>query len=314
MSAVDREIDAFLRHLRIERGLSANTVRSYRSDLRSYADWLAERDAVDLTALTERDLGEYPRWLADHRAEAGLPTAATTTGRMLSAVRSLHRYLFLDGRTPRDPAIVLRAPKKPSRLPKALTVDEVSGLLGAVDGSDPESVRDRAILEFLYATGARVSELCDALVDDVQRVERADADMIDVVRLRGKGGKQRIVPFGSYARAALDAYLVRVRPALAERGHGGAHLFLGVRGGRLSRQAVWTIIKRAAARVDLEHRVSPHVLRHSFATHLLAGGADIRIVQELLGHASVTTTQVYTRVTQEHLRQVYATSHPRAHR
>lgn len=312
----DRQIAGFLVALRAERGLAENTVRAYRSDLRAYRDWLAERGITDLAEVDEATLRAYPGWLAETRAAAGVATSAATTGRMLSAVRSLHRQLFRDGTLPTDPGPALRGPRRPRRLPKALSIAEVTRLIESAAGDDPVSLRDRAILEFLYATGCRVSELTGLVVDDVQTLERVDdAPPLDVVRLRGKGDRQRIVPVGACARHALDAYLVRVRPALAARGRSRSRLFLGVRGGPLSRQAVWEIIARAGRRAGLpEHRVSPHVLRHSFATHLVSGGADLRVVQELLGHASVTTTQIYTRVTEEHLREVYATSHPRAHR
>lgn len=309
------QVDAFLRQLRVERALSANTAEAYRRDLRSYGRWLAEAGITDATEVTERRIAEYPLWLNETRAVQQVETSAATAARMLSAVRSFHHFLFLDGASAQDPSPGLRAPKRGRRLPKALSIDEVTRLLESVPGDDPIALRDRAILEFLYATGARVSELCDVCVDDLQQLgdEESPESALSIVRLRGKGDKERIVPIGAMARAALDAYLVRARPGLAAHGRGRARLFLGVRGGPLSRQAVWTILERAADRVGLADRVSPHVLRHSFATHLLSCGADIRVVQELLGHASVATTQVYTLVTQEGLREVYATSHPRAH-
>ena len=225
---------------------------------------------------------------------------------MLGTVRQLHRFLAVDGRTQTDASRELRTPKKPLRLPKAIPQADVTALIETASGDDIVALRDRALLELLYATGARVSEAVGLDVDDV--VDR------EIVRLTGKGDKQRIVPLGSYARTALDSYLVRGRPALASRGHGrdAAALFLGLRGLRVSRQNAWLIIKKAAERAQLKSEISPHTLRHSFATHLLEGGADVRVVQELLGHASVATTQLYTLVTADTLRDVYTQAHPRA--
>jgi integrase/recombinase XerD len=229
-----------------------------------------------------------------------------------SSVRGLHRFLAREGIAPSDPSARLRPPKLPRRLPKALTIDQVERLLDAAGPAPGEvageadllQIRDRALLELLYATGARVSEAVQLDVDDLSAG--------DVLRVRGKGAKERIVPVGSYARAALAAYLTRARPELARRGRGTPRLFLGARGAPLSRQSAWLIIQRAAERAALTAHVSPHTLRHSFATHLLQGGADVRVVQELLGHASVATTQIYTHVSVDALRDVYATSHPRA--
>jgi integrase/recombinase XerD len=224
-------------------------------------------------------------------------------------VRGLHRFLVREGLATVDPAREVRPPALPKRLPKALDVDQVTRLLSSVDGDGPRPLRDKALLEFLYGTGARISEAVGAALDDLSLGE-------GTVLLRGKGGKTRLVPVGRYARAALDAYLVRGRPALAAAGRTRHAVFLNARGGPLSRQSAWTILRRAATRaglpVDGPHGVSPHTLRHSYATHLLDGGADVRVVQELLGHASVTTTQVYTLVTVDKLREVYATAHPRA--
>ncbi len=235
--------------------------------------------------------------------------SASSAARAASAVRGLHKFLVLEGIAPADPAREVKPPALPKRLPKALAVDQVDRLLSTVDISGPLGLRDRALLEFLYATGARISEAVGAAVDDLDLSDGA-------VLLRGKGGKTRVVPIGSYARGALEAYLVRGRPALAAAGRGNPAVFLNARGGRLSRQSAWMILRRAATHADLSvdgpHGVSPHTLRHSYATHLLDGGADIRVVQELLGHASVTTTQVYTLVTVDKLREVYATAHPRA--
>ncbi len=219
-------------------------------------------------------------------------------------MRGWHRYLAREGIEQDDPSGRLRPPKAPRRLPKALTIDQVERLLQAPPSEEPIGIRDRALLELLYATGARVSEAVGLDVDDLAHG--------DVLRLRGKGSKERIVPIGSFARDAVDAYLTRVRPGLATKGRASARLFLGARGAPLSRQSAWLVIRSAAERAQITAEVSPHTLRHSFATHLLQGGADVRVVQELLGHASVATTQIYTHVSVDTLRDIYATSHPRA--
>ncbi len=304
---LDRAVDDYVRHVTIERGLSAHTVAAYRRDLAVYAAWLAGRGILDTDAVTPDTVVQF---IAD-RAGTDPPPAATSLARLQSSVRGLHRFLQLEGMNPIDPTTRLRPPKLPRRLPKALTIGEVERLLdaagpapGSTDPAEPAQLRDRALLELLYATGARVSEAISLDVDDVTDV--------DLLRLRGKGSKERIVPIGSYAQAAVDAYLRRVRPELARHGRGSARLFLGVRGAPLSRQSAWLVIQAAAERAHLEAHVSPHTLRHSFATHLLAGGADVRVVQELLGHASVATTQIYTHVSIDALRDVYLVSHPRA--
>ncbi len=234
------------------------------------------------------------------------PLSATSAGRAVVAVRGFHRFALREGLTTVDPAAEVRPPTPARRLPKAITVAEVSSLLAAAGtGDTPLSLRDVALLELLYGTGARISEVVGLSVDDMQRGD-------GLVRLAGKGGKQRIVPVGSFAAAAVEAYLVRGRPSLAEKGRGTPALFLNARGGSLSRQSAWAVLRAAAGRAGLVAKVSPHTLRHSFATHLLDGGADVRVVQELLGHASVTTTQIYTLVTVDQLREVYAGAHPRA--
>lgn len=313
---LDRAVDAYLRHISIERGLSENTVAAYRRDLSGYLEWLGEHDIDDTAAVTPQLLTDF---ITD-RAAARPPMAASSLARLQSSVRGLHRFLAREGIEPADPSARLRPPKQPRRLPKALTIDQVEALLdaagpapvvtaggdGAAGGAagDLIGLRDRALLELLYATGARVSEIVQLDVDDVAHGE--------VLRVRGKGSKERIVPVGSYARAALDAYLTRARPELSRRGRATPRLFLGARGAPLSRQSAWLVIRAAAERANLTAHVSPHTLRHSFATHLLQGGADVRVVQELLGHASVATTQIYTYVSVEALRDVYATSHPRA--
>lgn len=297
---VERAVDAYLRHVTIERGLSDHTVAAYRRDLDRYAVWLTERGIDDVTAVTPAVVAEF----AAERAAADPPPAASSLARLQSSVRGLHRFLAREGHADADPSQRLRPPKQARRLPKALTIEQVERLLRAPSPEEPLGIRDRALLELLYATGARVSEAIGLDVDDMAHG--------DVLRLRGKGSKERIVPVGSYARAAVDAYLTRVRPELAAKGRATPRLFLGARGGPLSRQSAWLVIRAAAERAQLTAHVSPHTLRHSFATHLLQGGADVRVVQELLGHASVATTQIYTHVTVDTLRDVYATSHPRA--
>jgi len=217
----------------------------------------------------------------------------------------MHRFAAREGLVSADAAAAVRPPVPARRLPKSLPVEEVLAILAAAEPDSPRGLRDRALLELLYATGARISEAVGLDVDDVELTA-------STVLLRGKGGKDRMVPVGSYARAAVDAYLVRGRPALAAAGRGAPALFVNHRGGRLSRQSAWQALRTAAARAGISTAVSPHTLRHSFATHLLDGGADVRVVQELLGHASVTTTQIYTMVTVERLREVYASAHPRA--
>ncbi|WP_298228579.1 site-specific tyrosine recombinase XerD [Gryllotalpicola sp.] len=293
----DRDVEQYLRHLALERSLARNTVIAYRRDLGAYTAWLAARGIASVRDADRMVLDEYAGHLAAR-------FSATSTARMLSSVRSLHRWLLLEERVETDAARALVAPKRPQRLPKALTQAQVTALLDAVSGDDAVQLRDRALLELLYATGARVSEAVGLNVDDV--IDR------EIIRLTGKGDKQRIVPLGSYAREALDAYLVRVRPGLSVRGIATPALFLGQQGRRVSRQNAWLIIRRAAERAGLTVEISPHTLRHSFATHLLEGGADVRVVQELLGHASVATTQIYTHLTVDSLRDAYTLAHPRA--
>ncbi len=285
--------------------MATNTLLSYRRDLLRYVDALVARDVHDLAAVREVDVAEFLAGLRQGD-DAHQALSSSSAGRALVAVRGLHRFAHREGLTAQDPAREVRPPAPARRLPKAITVEEVERLLDAAGAADtPLALRDRALLETLYGTGARISEAVGLAVDDLDRGS-------GLVRLDGKGGKQRIVPVGSYAQRAVEAYLVRARPVLAASGTGGAALFLNARGGRLSRQSAWSVLRAAAGRAQLTSEVSPHTLRHSFATHLLDGGADVRVVQELLGHASVTTTQVYTLVTVDRLREVYATAHPRA--
>ncbi len=294
-------VDTFLRHVAIERGLATNTVAAYRRDLAGYTSWLESQGVQEPAQVTAAQVSAYVQHLTT-RDESKL--SASSMARVLSTVRGFHRFLLDEQVVETDVAHEIRPPKLTSRLPKAISIDQMAALLAATDGDSVQSLRDKALLELLYATGARVSEAVDLNVDDVFEE--------DIVRLMGKGGKQRIVPLGSYARSAIDAYLVRARPTLSVRGKSTPALFLGLRGQRVSRQNAWLIIQAAAKRAKLEVQVSPHTFRHSFATHLLAGGADVRVVQELLGHSSVATTQIYTLVTIDSLRDTYTTSHPRA--
>lgn len=299
-----REFDRYLRHLAIERGLSANTVAAYRRDLTAFLTALAERGVTDAAQLEADAVRGYVVGLRE-RAQ---PLSASSTARVISSIRGFMRFLLEEGVIAADPSESLAAPKQPKRLPKALSHAQVEALLAATDGDDAVRMRDKALLELLYATGARVSEAVALDVDDLVGAEGTP----ELIRVLGKGDKQRIVPVGSFARSAVEAYLVRARPLLAAGRRSTPALFLGARGARLSRQNAWLIIRAAAERAGLTVEVSPHSLRHSFATHLLAGGADVRVVQELLGHASVATTQLYTHVSIDSLRDAYQLSHPRA--
>ncbi len=302
------QVQGYLDHLAVEKGSARNTLESYRRDLRRYSQHLADRQLSDLTAVGEPDVSAFVRALRTGDPERGvLPLAPASAARALVAARGLHRFATSEGITAVDVACAVRPPTGPKRLPKALAVDQVLALLdgagGSAEAAGPRRLRDRALLELLYSTGARISEAVGLDVDDVDDADRS-------VVLAGKGGKQRLVPVGRPALAAVAAYLVRGRPALVSRA--GPALFLNARGGRLSRQSAWQVLRTAAVQSGITADVSPHTLRHSFATHLLDGGADVRVVQELLGHASVTTTQVYTMVTVEGLREVWAGAHPRA--
>jgi integrase/recombinase XerD len=304
-SPLERAVRGYLDHLAVERGLAANSLASYRRDLRRYAAFLGERGITEPAGIGEEDVNAFLRSLREGDAEHP-SLGASSAARAVVAVRGLHRFLYREGLSPGDPAGGVRPPSPPRRLPKAISLDQVEKLLAAAsaDGA-PLALRDRALLEVLYGTGARISEAVGLDRDDLD-VEGG------TVLLRGKGGKQRLVPVGSYARQAVEVYLVRSRPQLAAIGPSTPALFLNARGGRLSRQSAWTVLRTVAGRAHLATHISPHTLRHSFATHLLDGGADVRVVQELLGHASVTTTQIYTLVTVDRLREVYAAAHPRA--
>ena len=344
--ALTAALRVYLDHLAVERGVARNTLLSYRRDLERYLQFLAGAGRTEVHQVTAADVSEFLAVLRTGSPDHP-PLAASSAARAVVAARGWHRFLFAEGTVTSDASRDVRPPTPARRLPKALPVSTVAALLEAASGDEPRGLRDRALLELLYATGARISEAVGLDVDDVdvsgggRRAARhsaaeghpaeVDAEIdqhpgpptlsaLSVVRLRGKGSKERLVPVGSYAVAAIQAYLVRGRPALAAsrsaRGPAGA-LFLNSRGGRLTRQGAWQVLRDTAERAGIGGRdgapaVSPHTLRHSFATHLLEGGADVRSVQELLGHASVTTTQIYTLVTVDSLREVYATAHPRA--
>lgn len=302
---LDRALRDWLTHLDVERGLSRHTLAAYQRDVSRYVARLNALGITDPAHVTSAHVSDH---LAALRTgdEDHPPLAASSSARALIAVRAFHRFLAIEGDLSADPAKPIVPPRAALRLPKAIPLDQVEALLDAAAvGDTPAALRDRAVLEVLYGAGARVSEVVTLDVDDLDR----DGE---ILRLRGKGEKERIVPLGSYAAVALDAYRTRARPALAVQGRGTPALFLNQRGGRLTRQGIWGLLKAAADRAGLGDAISPHTLRHSFATHLLEGGADVRIVQELLGHASVTTTQIYTKVTIAQLREVYAGSHPRA--
>lgn len=350
-------IQRFLRHVVIERGLSKNSEVAYRRDLATYAKWLEARQIADLAAVTPETLSAFVAELSaggedpDGTVRPALSPASVT--RRMSTVRGMHRFLFDEGLLGSHAGRGVRTPKQAQLLPKALSIEAVEALLAAAGGDlggepsghssgdlgdateqrtgggsgpkpdsyNPVALRDRALLELLYASGARVSEAVSLDIDDLLASpggQEAWADPENALqeggflRVTGKGAKQRVVPYGRFAGQALAAYLVRARPLMALSGEGTPALFIGPRGARVSRQSAWLIIKAAAERADLASEVSPHTLRHSFATHLLAGGADVRTVQELLGHASVTTTQLYTQVSADTLREHYLTAHPRA--
>ncbi len=299
-----RAVRTYLDHLTVERGLAANTLSSYRRDLGRYDEFLAAQGIDDLDAVTEQTVTAFLVSLREG-SQAHPPLSASSAARTVVAVRGFHKFAVSDGLALADPAAAVKPPTPAKRLPKALPLSDVEAILEAAGAPDTALARrDRALLEVLYGTGARISEAVGLDVDDLDAVD-------GTVLLRGKGGKERLVPVGGYARESVAAYLTRARPELVAARSGPA-MFLNSRGGRLSRQSAWSVLVKAAERAGVTASVSPHTLRHSFATHLLDGGADVRVVQELLGHASVTTTQVYTLVTVDNLREVFATAHPRA--
>lgn len=308
--SLEKLADGYFRHLTVERGMAKNTLLAYRRDIARYLNFLEARKIDSPNEVTELTVADFAQSLGELHG-----MVESSVARILSAVRGLHRYWLMEGISEQDPSATVKPPRQRRRLPKAIPVDAVERLLAASGPEstdedailvDPVRLRDRALLELMYATGARVSEVLALDLDD----------LIDptLVRLFGKGSKERVVPVGSFAQRALEAYLVRVRPGLVALGRGTPALFLNQRGGRLSRQSAWQVISAAGKLAGLGDEVSPHTLRHSFATHLLEGGADVRVVQELLGHSSVATTQIYTLVTVDKLREVYVNAHPRARR
>ena len=294
-------LDNYLRHLSVERGLSKNTLSAYRLDLGKYQEFLADHSLAAETVVTS-SITEFSMHLSD----SGLK--ASSVSRILAAIRGFHAFLVLEGIREDDPTKKVRPPKLSQRLPKALSQQQMLDLLSAAgpepddETADPLRLRDRAIVELMYSTGARVSEVVAIDLDEV--------DDSGLIRVRGKGSKERVVPIGSFAMRSIQAYLVRSRPALNQSG--ATALFLNKRGSRLSRQSIWDLVQRSGEAIGLD--VSPHALRHSFATHLIEGGADVRVVQELLGHASVATTQIYTLMTIDTVREAYLSAHPRARR
>jgi integrase/recombinase XerD len=299
---------SFLDHLQIERGLSANSIAAYKRDLAKFEIFLNGKD-LDLASVSEEDIVNFEV----NQKTAGLSLASIN--RSISALKTFYKYLAREYSFP-DPTAGIATNKLARKLPKALTVAEVISLIDSSDRpSNAVALRDRAILEILYGTGARVSEIVGINTGDFGKTT-LDGSEVVTLKLRGKGSKERLVPVGSFAKLALDNYLVRLRPQLvakSKESRSNSALFLNSRGTRLSRQSAWQIVIAAADACDLAGKVSPHVFRHSYATHLLDGGADIRVVQELLGHSSVTTTQIYTLITIDKVREAYATAHPRAH-
>jgi integrase/recombinase XerD len=303
----DNALQSFLDHLTIERGLSSNSISAYRRDLAKFSDFL-DKEKLDFERLSEDEIISFEVWLQ------GLGMAVTSINRNISALKSFYKYLAQEFST-NNPVSAVLSSKVPRRLPKALTIKEITSLIDSTKREgDPISLRDHAIIELLYGTGARVSEIVGIDINDFAQSD-VEGNPITTLKLRGKGSKERIVPLGSFAKNALDEYLVRIRPNLLSKSKSArveTALFLNQRGSRLSRQSAWQMISDAADSTGLSGKVSPHVFRHSYATHLLDGGADIRVVQELLGHASVTTTQIYTLITIDKVREAYATAHPRA--
>ena len=377
ISPLERDIDQYLIHLRVEKGSSENTIASYARDLKRYVEFMASRGIIDAHRIRTADVRAFMRELAqptlpraeesgdsghpsksqeekpsesDTRAEEledtleslavslytsdqtkapststrdftllPLPLGPNSIARTMAAVRGAHSFWHASRILETDPAAAVKPPKNVKRLPKAVSVEQMQKLLAIPSLKTPTGLRNRAILEFLYATGARVSEMLATDLDDIHLGEKPRDEngesiaLPGYVRLFGKGGKERLVPLGSYAQRALEDYIVRARPKFASHGKGTAALFLNGRGSRLGRQGAWLILKEAAEEAGLSSDFSPHSIRHSFATHLVQGGADIRVVQELLGHASIATTQVYTKVTPEGMLEVYRMAHPRAH-
>jgi len=294
----------YLQHLAIERALAQNTLESYRRDLTRYLEAMESAGVPSPQLISVEHVNGYLQQLA--RGDEQNPSlSARSVARHTVAIRQLHKYWELEKICAPNPAREIQPPAVGESLPKAISIEQVTRILESINLESTSGLRDRAILEFLYSTGARISEVVGLDVDDLHFSDDA------VVRLFGKGSKERVVPVGSFAQKAVNDYLVRSRPGLAAKGKGTPALFLNQRGGRLSRQSMWMILSKAAEQSGVDVEVSPHTLRHSFATHLLEGGADVRVVQELLGHASVTTTQIYTKVSVDSLREAYQLAHPR---
>lgn len=309
MNPLTQALGDYLSHVSVERGLSEHTLAAYRRDLTRYLCFLEDRGIHDLREVTTVEVSEFAASLSS--GEGGrAPLSPASAARTIVAVRGLHHFALEEGIADQDAAAAVAPPRIEARLPKALALEDVQRLLETPETGSAEGLRDACLLELLYGTGARISEICGLDVDDLAR-PLADAEA--GLRLIGKGDKERVVPLGSYARSAVEAWLVRGRPQWSRRARfPSPALLLNTRGARLSRQSAWAVLRRRAAQAGLQAEVSPHSLRHSFATHLLDGGADLRIVQELLGHSSVATTQIYTLVTAERLREVFAAAHPRA--
>jgi len=296
----------FFNYLSIEKGLASNTISAYRLDIEKFFHYLSTNQLL-LEKVTPEQLTTYVAWLRG-MGNTEFKIGESSIARNVISIRSYFTYLAKEHKF-NNPSLNFKPPKIGKRLPKALTIDQVMSMLN-IAGTDLISSRDKALVELLYATGARVSELINLNTLDISTVD-TEVGTTTTVKLKGKGGKERVVPIGSYAVAAVNDYLVRSRPTLLKVSTQKA-LFLNQRGGRLSRQSAWNLVANTAERAGLSDQVTPHSMRHSFATHLLDGGADIRVVQELLGHSSVTTTQIYTLVTIDHLRESYANAHPRS--
>lgn len=294
---MDEIIDEFYQFLLLERGLSQHTVSAYASDLKKFREYLSEKGKTLLTVET-KDIENFMSFLADK----GI--SARSRARTLTAIKTFFRFLVLTGRLETNPAALMETPRFESKLPQVLTLEEVERLLDAPDISTPRGLRDKAMLELLYATGLRVSELVKLKLNQLNME-------VGYILVVGKGAKERLVPIGTHAQEAIKRYLEEGRPGLLSRPN-SPYLFIGYRGRPLTRQGFWEIVKRYALQVGINKPISPHTLRHSFATHLLERGADLRSVQTMLGHASVITTQIYTHVTKEHLRKIYTHFHPRA--
>jgi len=301
----EKESRNFLDHIRVERGLAENSIAAYGRDLRRLADFL-QGEAINLGGVDSKTMQAFQTWLRTEKL------SQSSISRILSTMHTFFRYLSREKGIP-DPTTELEKSKQVRRLPKALTVAEIVSMIeAAYHEGDPISIRDRALLELLYGSGARISEIVNLDLSDIHQLAN-EGIQIETLKLLGKGGKERIVPLGSFASAALQEYLTRTRPMLVLNSSKRTNaLFLNQRGTRLSRQSAWQFVLNAANAAGVSGKVSPHVFRHSYATHLLDGGADIRVVQELLGHASVTTTQIYTLITIDKVRETYSLAHPRA--